>query len=358
MTTNINLNLNQSPYFDDYDENKDFHQVLYKPAVAVQARELTQEQTILRNQFKRFGNHIFANGSRVSGGALHIDTDYEYVKLQAQYNSTNITVADLAGKTIVGSQSGTIARVVNTAAVNATTGDPNTIWVKYLTGGAVTANVQGIRVTNAGTGYTTTPSVAITGGGGSGATAVAVVGTAGASAQTVVGVNVTAKGSGYTSTPTVTITSGGGSSAVAVATLNTSAAFLGGERISATDLSSSVYAAASSPTGTGCAVSNDAGYYYFNGNFIRVSSGTVILDNYTNTPTYRIGFQVTAEVVDSGEDTTLLDNAQGAYNYAAPGADRLKYVLTLTKKTTSSTDDIDFIEITRLVGGVKHADNP
>ena len=68
MATNINLNLNQSPYFDDYDESKDFHQVLYKPAVAVQARELTQEQTILRNQLKRFGDHIFANGSRVVDG--------------------------------------------------------------------------------------------------------------------------------------------------------------------------------------------------------------------------------------------------------------------------------------------------
>ena len=51
MTSNINLNLNQSPYFDDYDESKDFHQVLYKPAVAVQARELSQEQTILRISF-------------------------------------------------------------------------------------------------------------------------------------------------------------------------------------------------------------------------------------------------------------------------------------------------------------------
>ena len=194
MTTNINLNLNQSPYFDDYDETKDFHQVLYKPAVAVQARELTQEQTILRNQIKRFGNHIFANGSRVSGGELFIDLDYEYVKLQAQYNSVNITPANLADKTIVGSQSGTLARVVNTAAVNATTGDPDTIWVKYLTGGGVTANVQGIRVTNAGTGYTTTPTVAISGGSGSGATATAVVGTYGASAQTVIGVNITNKG--------------------------------------------------------------------------------------------------------------------------------------------------------------------
>ena len=36
----------------------------------------------------------------------------------------------------------------------------------------------------------------------------------------------------------------------------------------------------------------------------------------------------------------------------------MKYALELTKKTTSSTDDTDFIEIMRLVGGVKHADNP
>ena len=134
MTTNINLDLNQSPYFDDYDAAKDFHQVLYKPAVAVQARELTQEQTILREQLKRFGDHIFANGSRVSGGELHVDDEYSFVKLQANYNGVAITPADLLNKTIVGSQSGTVARVINTAAVNATTGNPDTIWVKYLTG--------------------------------------------------------------------------------------------------------------------------------------------------------------------------------------------------------------------------------
>ena len=358
MATNINLNLNQSPYFDDYDESKDFHQVLYKPAVAVQARELTQEQTILRNQLKRFGDHIFANGSRVVDGDLHIDMDYDYVKLQTTYNNTAITAANLQGKLITGSQSGTTARVVNTSAVNATTGDPDTIWVKYLTGGGVTQKVQGITVTNAGTGYTSTPIVTITGGGGTGAAATAIVGTGGAYAQTVIGINVTNKGSGYTTTPSVTITSGGGSSATCTATLNTSAVFNSGERIVASDFSSAVLAASSSATGKGAAVSNDAGYYYFNGNFIRVGASTVILDNYTNTPSYRIGFQVTASIIDSGDDTTLLDNAQGAYNYAAPGADRLKYSLSLTKKTTSSTDYIDFIEITRLVNGVKHSDNP
>ena len=347
MASNINLNLNQSPYFDDYDESKDFHQVLYKPAVAVQARELSQEQTILRNQLKRFGDHVFANGSRVSGGEVHIDKEYSFVKLQTIYNAVDITPSLFSGKTIIGTESGTKAVVVNYAVVNATTGDPNTLWIKYISGGAVTEKVQGIKITAEGSGYTTTPAVSITGGGGSGATAVAVVG----AAQNIIGINITAAGSGYTSTPTVAITGGGGTSATATATLNTSPAFSNSERIVATDFSVSALVATSSATGTGSAVSNDEGYYYFNGNFVRVGAQTLILDNYTNTPSYRIGMQVTAEIVDSGDDSTLLDNAQGAYNYAAPGADRLKYSLTLTKKTTDSTDDIDFIEMLRLVDG-------
>ena len=38
---------NLSPYFDDFSESKKFHRVLFRPAFAVQARELTQSQTIL-----------------------------------------------------------------------------------------------------------------------------------------------------------------------------------------------------------------------------------------------------------------------------------------------------------------------
>ena len=50
---------NLSPYFDDFTESKKFHRVLFRPANAVQARELTQSQTILQNQIERFGDHIF-----------------------------------------------------------------------------------------------------------------------------------------------------------------------------------------------------------------------------------------------------------------------------------------------------------
>ncbi len=351
MTTNINLNLNQSPYFDDYDETKDFHQVLYKPAVAVQARELTQEQTIMRNQLKRFGDHVFANGSKVTGGELTLNLDYEYVKLQQQYNLTNINVATFAGKTVVGSQSGTKALVLNTTAIDATTGDPDTIFVKYITGGALTDVVQGIDVTAGGNGFLSTPTVTITGGGGTGATATAVVANG-----AVYAIDITDGGAGYTSIPTVTISGGSGTGTQAVATLTTSPAFLGGERISATDSSVSALAAASLPTGTGSSVSINSGVFYVNGNFINIDKDTLILDKYTNTPSYKVGIQVVASIVSSGDDTTLLDNAQGSYNYAAPGADRLKFELSLTKKTIDSTDDIDFYELLRSNEGIKEKD--
>jgi len=50
-----NINLNREPYFDDYDENKKFHRILFRPGFAVQTRELNQLQTILQNQVARFG---------------------------------------------------------------------------------------------------------------------------------------------------------------------------------------------------------------------------------------------------------------------------------------------------------------
>ena len=46
-----------SPYYDDYNENKNYFKVLFRPGYAVQARELTQLQTMLQAQIERFGNH-------------------------------------------------------------------------------------------------------------------------------------------------------------------------------------------------------------------------------------------------------------------------------------------------------------
>lgn len=76
--------------------------------------------------------------------------------------------------------------------------------------------VSGVTVTTQGSGYTSAPTVAFSGGGGAGATGVAVLGT-GANAQKVVAVNITNPGSGYTSNPTVAFSGGAGTGAAATA---------------------------------------------------------------------------------------------------------------------------------------------
>ena len=48
------LNFNVEPYYDDFDVTKNYHRILFKPGYSVQARELTQSQTILQNQITSF----------------------------------------------------------------------------------------------------------------------------------------------------------------------------------------------------------------------------------------------------------------------------------------------------------------
>jgi hypothetical protein len=70
-----------SPYFDDYEQQKNFYKILFKPSVAVQARELNQLQTILQNQIERFGDHVFKSGTVISGVNFTYLPLYNYVKI-------------------------------------------------------------------------------------------------------------------------------------------------------------------------------------------------------------------------------------------------------------------------------------
>ena len=63
------LNLNTSPYYDDFSDDKRFHRVLFKPGVAVQARELTQLQTILQDQLDKGFGFTIQEGAVVTGCA-------------------------------------------------------------------------------------------------------------------------------------------------------------------------------------------------------------------------------------------------------------------------------------------------
>ena len=108
---------------------------------------------------------------------------------------------------------------------------------------------------------------------------------------------------------------------------------------------------ATSATATGSAASVTAGIFFVRGFMCRTTAQTVVLDKYTNTPSYRIGFNVIEALITPEDDPALLDNAQGTSNFAAKGAHRFKITLTLAKKTLTETDDSNFIELARVENG-------
>ena len=84
------LNFNIDPYFDDYDERDKFYRLLFRPGYPVQARELTQMQSILQNQIAKHAEHIFKQGSMVIPGQVSYEDDFKYVKLQSIYNGVDV----------------------------------------------------------------------------------------------------------------------------------------------------------------------------------------------------------------------------------------------------------------------------
>ena len=256
---------NLSPYYDDFSEDKAFHRILFRPAFAVQARELTQSQTILQNQIEKMGNHIFEQGAQMIPGEITYDLQYYAIKLTSFTGTSNLT--DFVGIEVTGQTSGVVAKVINSDVATST--DPATLYVKY---------------TKTGTGNQTPDFVA---------------------GETILGV------------------------------LNGS-----------TNISGVVTSAE-----TGSAASVASGTYYINGYAVNVSKQTIVLDKYTNTPSYRVGLTVTDSIVTPNLDVSLVDNAAGSSNANAPGAHRFKIDLTLSKLTTTSVEDSSFIELLRLEKG-------
>ena len=126
------LNFNVSPYFDDFQSAKNYHRILFKPGAAVQARELTQSQTILQNQISSFADNIFKQNSPVTGGQITTNFNCNYVKLLTTYNSAAIDVTQFTNKIVQDATGTIIAQVI--AVSPATLADPPTLILSYKSG--------------------------------------------------------------------------------------------------------------------------------------------------------------------------------------------------------------------------------
>jgi hypothetical protein len=280
-------NLNVAPYFDDFDANNDYHKVLFKPGVPVQARELTTLQSILQNQIGKFGQHFFKEGAKVIPGNTGYTQLYRCVQLQNIFLGVPVEayVDQLVGTKITGQTSGVTAFVDRVLLSQESERGNLTLYINYL--GSSTQN-------NASEVFLDGESL-------------------------------------FSNT---TITSG----------------LLGNTSISAGQ--PFAVTLANNSTATGSSFNITEGVYFIRGQFVNVSTETLILSQYTNRPSYRVGLNINEQIINSDIDETLNDNSQGFNNYAAPGADRLKISTSLITKSLTDYDDNNFIELAVIQEGV------
>ena len=135
LTTNFNFN----PYYDDYNEDKKFLRILFKPGYSVQARELTQLQTLLQKQIERFGKNIFINGSAILDGKSSFQNCIS-LKLQPNYAGVPIDITRFANKILYNNDNTKRAQIVVAVPADSTTKEPDTLLVQQLYGEPFTAN--------------------------------------------------------------------------------------------------------------------------------------------------------------------------------------------------------------------------
>jgi len=325
MSVNKKSRFNIPPYYDDFDEEKKFLQVLFKPGQALQARELTQLQSILNNQIGRFGDHIFEDGDVVQGGGIterrltalrlnpYLSTSFDYTQLinyEIEYTHTieeTIDEDDSEGTTdpLSGLKTTVSARVVH--AIKPTSTDPYPVlFVEIIKG-------------------TQDDSISFPDGTGS-----------------IVSTNPLLNVS-------LTVAHYDGSSHAQIVNNNNSTE-------------------ESTVGNTECIlISIDQGIFYINGNFVLNDAQSLAIFEeiegirifYPELRTCSVGFSINREIATAESDPTLKDPSQGNYNYNAPGADRYIVDLKISQivyifdeqgyRTDFSTEN--YFEFARIIKG-------
>ena len=277
-----NTNLNISPYFDDFDKDKNFYRVLYRPGFPIQARELTTMQSILQNQIENMGQHFFKEGAMVIPGQVGYDLNVQAIVLQQAFLGVDVETyrAQLSDKIISGLTSGIRAKVLYSIPATESTKGYITLYVKYIDSGDTISetNVRGFQANEQ------------------------LI----CESELTFGTTLIEIGSPFAQLLPVDATA-----VAAVAYIN-------------------------------------EGIYFIRGHFVNVPSSYIILDQYTNNPSYRIGLEVAESIVTPEDDTSLNDNAAGTSNYSAPGGHRFKISTTLVKKPIADETDKNFIELIRI----------
>lgn len=281
-------NLNITPYNDDFDPKDNYHRVLFKPSTPVQAREVNNLQSILQDQIEKFGSHIFKEGSIVIPGNIDYDNNLQVVELQNSYNGISVSTY--------------IPLLVGKTIIGKTSG--------------IRAKIILVRTQNESLRGNASLYLKYIGSDSTNGTA-----------------ELFADGEEITLETSVNVTISTGETVV----------FTAGETFAAT--------IASNCNSVASAVTVSDGVYFIRGNFVNVYRQTLLLSQYTNTPSYKVGFFVEETIINSFNKIELLDNANGSPNYTAPGADRLSIQLILTKYGVNEDKPSNFVQLLEIKNG-------
>lgn len=296
----INTNLNIAPYFDDFDVEKQFYKILFKPAYAVQARELTQLQTILQNQIEQFGDNIYQEGTIIRGCNFTVLNGLQYVKLVDKTDfdvesfisgpSTEIIAGIETNIDVVyeiqGDQSGLVASIITaTRGFETRPPDLNTFFINYLNTNEESGNKAFISGEN----------------------------------------------------------------------LQISRKKYNGSVLYSTELNiqNINVTLQNDETGRSFGIKSSSGIIFQKGHFLFTADQTLIVSKYSSQPDgVSVGYEVAESLINFLQDNSLYDNANGSANENAPGADRLKMIPLLVARDTTIADlDPTFFTLVRYQNG-------
>lgn len=308
----INADLNIAPYFDDYNIIKKYYRVLFKPGFAVQARELTQLQTTLQNQIQQFGENIYKEGSIIKGCTFTEIRNLKYVKVVDNVNPESFlerteVVTDGVDEYYyeLEDADGLKALILQgSIGFQSRAPDLNTFFVVYLN---------------------SVPT--------------------GATEKKQYGLNDSLSIKEYV-LQTRTVNSVTTEVVVPRGTVATTSV-----------------ANFADPIGDSFGLNVSEGIIFQNGYFLYVDDQTVVVKKYMLSETLNgefivqpdnisIGYVVDETIINSQQDTTLLDNSNGSPNENAPGADRLRLVPSLVARDTPAAEtDAKFFILRRYENG-------
>ena len=278
----LDTNLNVSPYFDDYDTEKNFYRLLFRPSTAVQARELTQIQSIIQDQIERFGNHIFKDGSIIDGVAITYHSKLPYISLVDQLDAnglntnSNFLVSGLDSTYLITNSTDSnnaVRGVIKIAKSGLVLTQPNTnrLYIDYIKTGKDASNNDVLE-------FLPDDKLYI-----------------------------------YNSNQGKLSTLDSNNLFDTISTLSTNSTF--------------------TSNGNAYGITVSDGIIFQKGVFQSVEKQTITVRDYTtNVAGYVVGFQTVETIIDENIDESLNDNVLGYSNENAPGAHRLKLTPTLVSK--------------------------